>query len=321
MLDRLAEMAMEQAEAMHRATMAAVQADDAARAKEYGLAFDRAGRAVRHMLALKLHLARKRQEMAEKAAVHARDSAAAKETRRFRVARAIACSVAANRDLDAETCEAQIAAMWRRLVDDPGIDADLSRSGHALEEIVFHLCRDMGIRPDPAWINPDYSGADWFGRRKKPKDGEDKPPALGGRRKARTPPATGISTKATRSRSRAGTTSKPANASTAPPGCSSPAAADPPTAHARLPFPTRPSHTPPPLAGGDKGEGSARVRRQAAAPGVFSDGLTAWGPARPWNSRRSRAWSCGRASRPRRISPAADKAGTCCRPARRRARS
>ncbi|WP_225769328.1 hypothetical protein [Inquilinus sp. Marseille-Q2685] len=177
MLDRLAEMAMEQAEAMHRATMAAVQADDAARAKEYGLAFDRAGRAVRHMLALKLHLARKRQEMAEKAAAHARDSAAAKETRRFRVARAVACSVAANRDLDAETCEAQIAAMWRRLVDDPGIDADLSLSGHALEEIVFHLCRDMGIRPDPAWIDPDYSGADWFGRRRKPKDGEDKPPA------------------------------------------------------------------------------------------------------------------------------------------------
>ncbi|MGK9230652.1 hypothetical protein KXS07_04785 [Inquilinus limosus] len=176
MLDRLAEMAMQQAEAMHRATMAAVKADDPAKAKEFGLAFDRAGRGVRHMLALKLHLAKKRQEMAEKAAVHARDRAEEKETRRHRVARAVACSVAANRDLDAETCEAQIAAMWKRLVDDPAIDADLSLSEHALEEIVFQLCRDMRIRPDPAWLDPDYSGADWFGRRKKAKDGEDKPP-------------------------------------------------------------------------------------------------------------------------------------------------
>ncbi|WP_343717174.1 hypothetical protein [Inquilinus sp.] len=177
MLDRLAEMAMEQAEAMHRATMAAVEADDAARAKEFGLAFERAGRGVSRMLALKLHLAKKRQELAQKAATHARDQAAAKETRRNRVARAVACSVAANRDLDAESCEAQIAAMWKRLVDDPEIDADLALSEHSLEEIVFHLCRDMGIRPDVAWLNPDYSGADWSGRRKRAEDGEDKPAA------------------------------------------------------------------------------------------------------------------------------------------------
>ncbi len=33
------------------------------------------------------------------------------------------------------------------------------------EEIVIHLCRDMGIHPDPAWLNPDYSGTDWsYGR-------------------------------------------------------------------------------------------------------------------------------------------------------------
>ncbi|WP_155888617.1 hypothetical protein [Inquilinus limosus] len=176
MLDRLAEMAMQQAEAMHRATMAAVEADDAAKAKEFGLVFERAGRGVRHVLALKLHLAKKRQEMAEMVAVHARDSAAAKETRRHRVARAVACSVAANRDLDAETCEAQIAAMWKRLVDDPAIDADLSLSEHALEAIVFQLCRDLRIRPDPAWLDPEYSGADWFGRRKKAAKDGDKPP-------------------------------------------------------------------------------------------------------------------------------------------------
>lgn len=176
MLDRLAEMAMQQAEAMHQATMAAVEADDAAKAKEFGLVFDRAGRGVRHVLALKLHLAKKRQEMAEMVAVHARDRAAAKETRRHRVARAVACSVAANRDLDAETCEAQIAAMWKRLVDDPAIDADLSLSEHALEAIVFQLCRDLRIRPDPAWLDPEYSGADWFGRRKKAAKDGDKPP-------------------------------------------------------------------------------------------------------------------------------------------------
>ena len=180
LLDRLAEMAMERAEAMHAASLAAIRAGDTAATKDLELSLDRIARGIRRTLALKLHFAQKRQEMAEKAATHARDQAAAKETRRNRVARAVACSVAANRDLDAATCEAQIAAMWKRLVDDPQIDADLSCAGHSLEEIVFHLCRDMRIRPDVAWLNPDYSGADWFGRLKKaPKDGKDgdKPPA------------------------------------------------------------------------------------------------------------------------------------------------
>jgi hypothetical protein len=175
MLDRLAEMAMEQAEAMHRATMAAVAADDAVRAKEFGLAFDRAGRGVRRMLALKAYLARQRQELAQKAAAHVRDSAKAKEARRFRVARAVGCSIAANRDLDAESCEAMTAAMWKRLACDPGIDADLASPGSSLEKIVFQLCRDLRIRPDPAWLHPDYSGADWSGRRRTA-DG-DKPAA------------------------------------------------------------------------------------------------------------------------------------------------
>jgi len=175
MLDRLAEMAMEQAEAMHRATMAAVAADDAAKAKEFGLAFDRAGRGVRRMLALKAYLARQRQELAQKAAAHARDSVKAKETRRFRVARAVGCSIAANRDLDAESCEAMTAAMWKRLACDPGIDADLACSEQALEKIVFQLCRDLRIRPDPGWLDPDYSGADWSGRRRTAEG--DRPPA------------------------------------------------------------------------------------------------------------------------------------------------
>ena len=41
MLDRFAEMAMEQAEAMHQAMMAAIQAHDAVRAREFGLALFR----------------------------------------------------------------------------------------------------------------------------------------------------------------------------------------------------------------------------------------------------------------------------------------
>ena len=178
MLDRLAEMAMEQAEATHKALLAAVAAGEATQAKEFGLAFDRASRGVRRCLALQVLLARKRQEIAAKAAAEARSRAAETETRRQRVARAVSCSVAADRDLDADTCEAQIAAMWKRLVDDPEIDAGLA--GQPLEAIVFQLCRDMRIRPDPAWLNPDYSGADWFGRRRRAAaEGEqdDKPAA------------------------------------------------------------------------------------------------------------------------------------------------
>ena len=174
-LDRLAEMAMEQAEAMHRAVLAAVKADDAAKTKEFGLAFDRASRGASRMLALKVHLAQKRREMAANAEAGARDRTAAKETRRQRVARAVRASIAANRDLDAETCAGLTAAMWKRLVDDPGIDADLALAEHSLEEIVFHLCRDMRIRPDPAWLNPDHSGAGWAGRRPTAKG--DKPAA------------------------------------------------------------------------------------------------------------------------------------------------
>ena len=41
--------------------------------------------------------------------------------------------------------------------------------------------------------------------------------------------------------------------------------------------------------------------------------LSASGPAGRCGNRRSRARSCGRASRPRRISPGAGRGGTCCR--------
>ncbi len=54
-----------------------------------------------------------------------------------------------------------------------------------------------------------------------------------------------------------------------------------------------------------------------APPGAFS----AWAPARRRNNRRSRGPICGPASRPRRTSPARDRAGTWNRPGPRRARA
>ncbi|KGM30347.1 hypothetical protein, partial [Inquilinus limosus] len=65
-LDRLTEMAMERAEAMHAASLAAIGAGDAATTRDLELSLDRIARGVRRLLALKLHLAQKRQEMAEK---------------------------------------------------------------------------------------------------------------------------------------------------------------------------------------------------------------------------------------------------------------
>ena len=86
-----------------------------------------------------------------------------KRQRRRRVARAVACSSPPTatrcRGLRGETA-ATVGAARRG----PGHRADLALSDHPLEEIVFHLCRDMRIHPDPAWLNPDYSGADWFRR-------------------------------------------------------------------------------------------------------------------------------------------------------------
>ncbi|MGO1078900.1 hypothetical protein [Inquilinus sp. CA228] len=183
MLDRFAEMAMEQAEAMHQATLAAAEAGDAAAAKELSLIFDRAGRSLRRSLALQARLARERLEMADRKAAHARDRAEEKTQRRRQVARAVAGSIAGDDGVDAEKGERLTAEMWERLVEDEDIDAELAVLDHPLEEIVIHLCRDIGIRPNPAWLNPDYSGADWsHGREAEgdesgppgwPKDGPD----------------------------------------------------------------------------------------------------------------------------------------------------
>jgi|GEM_PF-2199773 len=160
-LDRLAEMAMERAEAMHAASLAAIKGGDTAAAKDLELSLDRIARGVRRTLALKLHFAQKRQEMAQKAAAQARDRAEEKTQRRRQVARAVSCSIGGDDSVDAKKGEALLADLWERLIEDEEIDAALALAGHPLEEIVIHLCRDMGIHPDPAWLNPDYSGANW----------------------------------------------------------------------------------------------------------------------------------------------------------------
>ena len=74
--------------------------------------------------------------------------------------------------------------------------------------------------------------------------------------------------------------------------------------------------------GNDRGSGpavAARLRGAAVRDGRRWEGLSASGPAFRRDSRRSRAGSCGRASRPRHISPAADTAGIWNRPGPRAA--
>jgi len=164
MLDRFAEMAMEQAEAMHQAALVAAKAGDPAAAKEFSLIFDRAGRSLRRSLALQARLAREQQEATEKKAAAARDRAEEKTRRRRQVVRAVALSIGGDDKIDAEKAERLTAELWERLIDDEDLDAELALLDHPLEEIVIHLCRDLGIRPDPAWLNPDYSGADWSGK-------------------------------------------------------------------------------------------------------------------------------------------------------------
>jgi hypothetical protein len=160
MLDRFAEMAMAQAEALHQAALAALAAGDIAKARELGLAFDRVGRGLRRALALKARLARAYQELADREAAGIRDRAGEKAQRRRQVARAVAGSIGGADSVDAERGEALTADMWERLVEDGEIDAALAQDGYPLEEIVLQLCRDIGIRPDPAWLDPGCSGAD-----------------------------------------------------------------------------------------------------------------------------------------------------------------
>jgi hypothetical protein len=160
-LDRLAEMAMERAEAMQEAALAAIKAGDAAKSRDFELSLDRIGRGVRRTVALQAHLVRQRRDDAEKAAAGRRARAEEKTQRRHQVARAVACSLGDDHRLDTEQAETCASELWERLIEDPEIDCALALAEHPLEEIVIRLCRDMGIRPDPAWLDPEYSGAEW----------------------------------------------------------------------------------------------------------------------------------------------------------------
>jgi hypothetical protein len=160
MLDRFAEMAMEQAEAMHQAALAAAKAGDPAAAKEFSAIFDHAGRSLRRSLALQVRLAREQQEAVEKKAAAVRARGEEKARRRRQVARAVNQSIDADDKIDAKKAERLTAELWERLVEDEDLDAELAILDHPLEEVVIHLCRDLGIRPDPAWLDPDHSGAD-----------------------------------------------------------------------------------------------------------------------------------------------------------------
>ena len=224
MLDRFAEMAMEQAEAMHQAALVAAKAGDPAAAKEFSLIFDRAGRSLRRSLALQARLAREQQEATEKKAAAARDRAEEKTRRRRQVVRAVALSIGGDDKIDAEKAERLTAELWERLIDDEDLDAELALLDHPLEEIVIHLCRDLGIRPDPAWLDPDYSGADWPHGRMAGKTTNrtmarmtTSPSRPGGPRTA--PSNAGTSTsRAARKPLPAGSTSSPRSGSTARPG-------------------------------------------------------------------------------------------------------
>ncbi len=112
MLDRLAEMAMERAEAMHAASLAAIKAGDTTATRRSGALLDRIARGIRRTLALKLHFAQKRQEMAQKAAAHARDRAEEKTQRRRQVACAVSCSIGGDDSVDAKKGEALLADLW-----------------------------------------------------------------------------------------------------------------------------------------------------------------------------------------------------------------
>lgn len=49
--------------------------------------------------------------------------------------------------------------MWERLIEDEDIDAALALAGHSIEEIVIHLCRDLGVDPKMVLLHA-LDGAD-----------------------------------------------------------------------------------------------------------------------------------------------------------------
>jgi hypothetical protein len=147
MLDRMAEMAMERAEALHAASLQAIRDRDAAATREFELAFDRLGRGLRHTLALQAHFARQDREATDKAAAGARARATEKAERRNRVARVVAHSICSDQNLDFRSPAHLANGMWEQLAERE-IDEALALAEHPIEEIVLRLCRDMGVKPE-----------------------------------------------------------------------------------------------------------------------------------------------------------------------------
>jgi hypothetical protein len=159
MLGDLAEMAMERARVLHAACLAATQAGDFAAVKSLSLACERAERSVRRTLAVELRFARMRQEILDQAEDGAIRRAEAKDTRRREVAGIVTDAIERDPQIGSDTERAERTVdLWERLLEDDDINAALALAKLPIEEIVLRLCRDLGIRPDPAWGIPDPEG-------------------------------------------------------------------------------------------------------------------------------------------------------------------
>jgi len=147
-LDRLVGMAMERAEAMQLQALAAINAGDTAKARDLELSLDRLARGVRRTLALKLHFASKRQELADKAAAETKVRVEEKDRRRRQVARVVTSSITTDPDFEDDERLGATTGMWRRLLEDDDIDAALALADHPIEEIILRLCQDMDVQPE-----------------------------------------------------------------------------------------------------------------------------------------------------------------------------
>jgi hypothetical protein len=159
MLDRMAEMAMERAEALHTASLDAIRDRDAVATREFELAFDRLGRGLRQTLALQAYLARQDREAVDKEAAGARARATEKAERRNTVARVVAHSICSDQNLDFRTSAHLAHGMWEQLAERE-IDEALALAEHPIEEIVLRLCRDIGVKPELVLLlDPDGPAA------------------------------------------------------------------------------------------------------------------------------------------------------------------
>jgi hypothetical protein len=152
MLDRLAEIGMEIAEALGRQIVAQAAEPQAAPATDLALAFTRVARAVRQTLALKPRLAED-QRMTDLQDRQRAAHAARKRRGKAAVERAVEHAIAADCQAEdgTETDETlhdaeRLRVELRERLDDADIDAELS-SG-SIGDIIAGICADLGIAPD-----------------------------------------------------------------------------------------------------------------------------------------------------------------------------